>query len=476
MFTQFLVAIGLVVAVLFHTAGIYFAIQAVMISRTPQAAIGWAFALAICPYLAIPLFLIFGESRFSGYTLAGQNRHEELDAALRQAQRALTPVRTSFVTKYSDAEQLGISVRGLPPSKGNACQLLIDGKQTFRAIFQAIEGARSYVIVQFYIIHDDSLGRELQERLIEAARRGVRCWLLFDSVGSKGLSRSYFQELRDAGVSVQGFVTNRQFGRRFQINFRNHRKLVVVDGKVAFFGGLNAGDEYLGLGVLGSWRDTHLQLEGPAIMGLQVSFLEDWYYARKEVPDIPFEPHVAGNQTVLAFASGPTENWNSSAAIYAEIIHDVRERLWIASPYFVPDPMLRTAIGHAALRGVDVRILLPQKPDHLLPFLSSYTFYPLMHEAGVKIWRYQRGFMHQKVLLADDDLAIVGSVNLDFRSFMLNFELSAVVQDVGFAKSVEKMLEKDFARSEAENLQKFDKGKYFFRLKCRLAALMSPEQ
>jgi cardiolipin synthase A/B len=476
MFTQILIAIGLVVAALFHTAGIYFAIQAVMISRTPQASIGWGFALVICPYLAIPLFLIFGESRFSGYTLAGQDRNEDLDAALRQAQRALTPFRTSLGTKYSDAEQLGISLRGLPASKGNLCKLLIDGKETFRTIFQAIEGARSYVIVQFYIIHDDSLGRELRDRLIEASRRGVRCWLLYDNVGSKGLPRSYFRELQDAGVSVQGFVTNRQFGRQFQINFRNHRKLVVVDGKVAFFGGLNAGDEYLGLGVLGSWRDTHLQLEGPAIMALQVSFLEDWYYARKEVPDIPFEARVAGDQTVLAFASGPTENWNSSAAIYAEIIHDVRERLWIASPYFVPDPMLRTAIGHAALRGVDVRILLPQKPDHLLPFLSSYTFYPLMHEAGVKIWRYQRGFMHQKVLLADNDLAIVGSVNLDFRSFMLNFELSAVVQDVGFAKSVEKMLEKDFARSDAENLQKFDKGKYFFRLKCRLAALMSPEQ
>jgi cardiolipin synthase len=330
--------------------------------------------------------------------------------------------------------------------------------------------------VQFYIVHDDGLGRELKDRLLAASRRGVRCWLLYDSVGSKGLTDAYLSELRDVGVSVQAFVTNRQFGRQFQINFRNHRKLVIVDGRVAFFGGLNAGDEYLGLGVLGSWRDTHIQVEGPAVMALQVSFQEDWYYACKEVPDIPFEPRVAGDQTVLAFASGPTESWNLTAAIYAEIIHDVRKRLWIASPYFVPDPMLRTAIGHAALRGVDVRIILPQKPDHLLPWLSSYTFYPLMREAGVKVWRYQRGFMHQKVLLADDDLAIVGSANLDFRSFMLNFELSAVIQDAAFAKTVEKMFEKDFARSEAENLQKFEKAKFLFRLKCRLAALMSPEQ
>lgn len=476
MFTQILVTLVVLVSVMFHAAGIYFAIQAVMISRTPQASIGWGLALVICPYVAIPLFLVFGESKFSGYTLAGQDRHEELDAGLRQAQRALTPFRSSFLSKYSDAERLGISLRGLPPTSGNSCRLLIDGKETFRTIFQAIETARSYALVQFYIVHDDGLGRELKDRLLAASRRGVRCWLLYDNVGSKGLTDAFLSELRDVGVSVQAFVTNRQFGRQFQINFRNHRKLVVVDGRVAFFGGLNAGDEYLGLGVLGSWRDTHIQVEGPAVMALQVSFQEDWYYACKEVPDIPFEPRVAGDQTVLAFASGPTESWNLTAAIYAEIIHDVRKRLWIASPYFVPDPMLRTAIGHAALRGIDVRVILPQKPDHLLPWLSSYTFYPLMREAGVKIWRYQRGFMHQKVLLADDDLAIVGSANLDFRSFMLNFELSAVIQDAAFAKTVERMFEKDFARSEAENLQKFEKGKFLFRLKCRLAALMSPEQ
>ena len=239
MFTQILVVLAVLVSVMFHAAGIYFAIQAVMISRTPQASIGWGLALVICPYVAIPLFLVFGESKFSGYTLAGQNRHEELDAGLRQAQRALTPFRSSFLSKYSDAERLGISLRGLPPTNGNACRLLIDGKETFRTIFQAIETARGYVIVQFYIVHDDGLGRELKDRLLAASRRGVRCWLLYDSVGSKGLTDAYLGELRDVGVSVQAFVTNRQFGRQFQINFRNHRKLVVVDGRVAFFGGLN---------------------------------------------------------------------------------------------------------------------------------------------------------------------------------------------------------------------------------------------
>ncbi len=252
---------------------------------------------------------------------------------------------------------------------------------------------------------------------------------------------------------------------------------MVVDGRIAFLGGLNAGDEYMGFGPLGAWRDTHMSVAGPAVQALQVSFVEDWNYAAHEVLDLPILPRIGGDQKVMPFASGPAETWNVTPAMFCEIIHDVRQRLWIVSPYFVPDPALRIALAHAALRGVDVRIILPKGIDHLFPWLSSYTFYPHMREAGVRIWRYQTGFMHQKVLLADDDLAIVGSVNLDYRSFMLNFELSAVVQDTKFVREVEQMFEADFARSVEEDLMaKFEKSGFLFRLKCRLAALMSPEQ
>jgi cardiolipin synthase len=250
----------------------------------------------------------------------------------------------------------------------------------------------------------------------------------------------------------------------------------LVDGHVGYVGGLNAGDEYLGLGPLGAWRDTHLQIEGPAAQALIISFLEDWNYAAGEVPDLPSDPRVAGNQRVLPFASGPAQTWHVAPAIYLEIIHDVRERLWIASPYFVPDLATRTALAHAALRGVDVRILLPGKPDHLFPWLSSFTLYPSMREAGVRIWRMKEGFMHQKVLLADSDLAIVGSVNLDYRSFMINFELAAAVQDPLFASEIEAMLNADFAASREEDLTLFHRSSFWFRLKCRLASLMSPEQ
>lgn len=473
---EFLVIIFSGVTLLVQLAGIVFAIRAVLISRTPQASIAWGFALVVLPYVSIPLFLIFGESRFSGYTLAGAGKCKALDEALARLQEVLKPFHSRMAEKYRDAEQLALKLRGIPATRGNTSRLLVDGEETFPAIFAAIDQAESYVVVQFYIVHDDKVGRELKNRLLAARRRGVKCWLMFDKVGAKGLPDSYVEELRSAGVEVKSFVTNRQFGRRFQVNFRNHRKLVIVDGHTAFLGGLNAGDEYMGEGPLGAWRDTHIAVQGPVVLALQLSFLEDWFYVSKTVPDLPCHPKVCGEQTILPFASGPAESWNVTPAVFCELIHDVRKRLWIASPYFVPDPGLRMALAHAALRGVDVRIILPQGIDHLLPWLSSYTFYPSMLEAGVRIWRYQPGFMHQKVLLADDDLAIVGSVNLDFRSFMLNFELSAVVQDAKFASEVEKMLERDFARSKEEDLGKFDSGGFLFRLKCKLAALMSPEQ
>lgn len=464
------------VAFVFQVAGIWFAIKAILISRTPQAAIGWSLALVIFPYVGIPLFLIFGESRFAGYVLAGSGICPKLDEARRRTQDALLPFATVLPDKYTDAGNLALNLRGLPATRGNTCRLLVDGVMAFPAMFGAIDSASDYVIVQFYIINDDEVGRELKARLLAARKRGVRCWVLYDRVGSKRMTDEYLQDLRGAGVAVKAFVTNRQFGRHFQMNFRNHRKLVLADGRTAFIGGLNAGKEYIGKGPLGPWRDTHMQISGPAVQSLQLSFLEDWYYASGEVPDLPIQPCVAGEQTVLPFASGPADVWSITPAVYCEIIHDVKKRLWIASPYLVPDHSLRSALAHAALRGVDVRIILPLGIDHLFPWLSSYTYYPALGAAGVKIWRYQPGFMHQKVLLADDDLAIVGSVNLDYRSFMLNFELAAAVRDSSFARDVETMFEADFTRSKQEDLRKFENGSFWFRFKCRLAALMSPEQ
>ncbi len=302
--------------------------------------------------------------------------------------------------------------------------------------------------------------------------------MLIDQVGSRRLPAAYRRALLDAGVNFRVFVTNRERGKRFRLNFRNHRKLVVADGQVAFLGGQNVGDEYMGRDPkFGPWRDTFVALEGPIVMALQIPFVEDWYFTTNEIPTLSWEVQSRpGNMAASIVPGTPATVWNTCPAMFFEVIRSARKRLWMASPYFVPDPALRAALAHAALRGVDVRLLLPQNPDHILPWLSSYTFYPAMREAGVKIYRYQPGFMHQKVLLADDDLSIVGSINLDYRSFILNFELSVAVASRAFAHRVETMLEADFARAKEDDLYALENRGLLFRLKCRSAALLSPTQ
>jgi len=469
-----------VLTIVLEVAAIILALRAILIARTPQSAIGWSVALILLPIVTIPLFLVFGESRFSGYVRAGTGGSEALDKALRATVRHLDGYRARVSGLCEDGARVAERLSGLPPTTGNSTRLLLDGEATFGAILKEIGEARESVWVQFFIIKDDILGNALADALIAASKRGVQCLVLYDQVGSKKLPQQWNNRLTAAGVEVHPFVTNRQNGYRFQVNFRNHRKLVITDGRIAFVGGLNAGDEYMGRSKrFGPWRDTHMRIEGPSVAALRISFLEDWNYVTHSVPEFRLSaPTLPSHAAAIVFpvASGPAEDWSVCAAVFLSVIQDAQQRVWLASPYFVPSSPLLYAICHAALRGVDVRIILPQMADHLLPWLSSFSYYPKLREAGVKVWRYQPGFMHQKVLLADDDFAIVGSINLDYRSFMLNFELSAAVHDPGFAQDVEKMFLADFDRSKPENLRKFEDGSLLFRLKSRAAALMSPEQ
>lgn len=462
-----------------QVAGVLLALRAILISRTPQAGIAWVIGLITFPIFAIPLFLVFGESRFMGYKQAGRGDSPELDQLLDETDQRLRPFQMPPDDPQSDAIRLNERLIGLPLSHGNQAALLVDGDQTFDAIGRAIDAAEQSVVFQFFIIRDDGLGKKMQAHLVAARARGVEVFVTFDQVGSHHLPESYIETLQAAGAHVSRFVTNRQLGTKFRVNFRNHRKLVLVDRKIAFVGGLNVGDEYMGLSErFGPWRDTFVRLEGPVAHALAIPFSEDWEFATKSVPVLRGgdSPVRAGDARVFTIPSGPAPVWNVCPATLIEIIRSTRRRLWLASPYFIPDSSLLAAIGHAALRGVDVRIILPQNPDHLLPWLTSFTFYPKLREAGVRVFRYQPGFMHQKVLLSDDSLAIVGSINLDYRSFMLNFELSVGIFDPTFAHAVEQMFLKDFAESNPEDLQSYEQGSLVFRLKCRAASLLSTQQ
>jgi len=302
---------------------------------------------------------------------------------------------------------------------------------------------------------------------------------LYDEVGSHDLPRGYVDELGAAGVEVHEFNTRKGPSNRFQINFRNHRKIVVVDGRVAWIGGHNVGDEYLSRDPkIGPWRDTHVRIEGPAALGAQLAFAEDWNWATERRLDVRWDPvpSETGNAPVLIVPSGPADELETANLMFVHAIHSAQERIWIASPYFVPDKPVTDALQLAGLRGVDVRILIPDRPDNPLVGLAAYSYLDDASVTGGKFYRYGAGFLHEKVMLVDRSIATVGTANFDNRSFRLNFEITAVIADAAFAAKVERMFEADFSRSRLMDPGEYDSKPWWFRFGARLARLTGPVQ
>jgi cardiolipin synthase len=459
-----------------HGLGVLNAIHAALKVRTPQAAIGWALGLVTFPYFAIPLYWTFGRTKFIGYRCALTEQSEPLHSIAREAADALEPFAAPLDATDGLARWRKM-LTALPATRGNHAELLVDGDATFDAVFAAIDSATEYLLVQFFIVHEDTLGMKFREHLMRKARDGVRVYFLYDEVGCHRLSTKYLQVLCESGARVEGFKTTRGWGNRFQLNFRNHRKLVIADGREALTGGLNVGDEYMGRSKrFGPWRDTFLRVRGPAVQAAQLTFVEDWYWATGEVPKLRWKPSAAADadQRAMVLATGPADEADRCSLAFIRAVNSARRRLWISSPYFVPDTTVLTALQLAALRGVEVRLLLPERSDHRLPMLSSFSYYESLALAGIELYRYQPGFLHQKALLVDDDLAAIGSINVDYRSFHLNFEVVVMVTDPDFSRQVETMLAADFARARLVDYSEYHRRPWWFRLAVRLARLFSP--
>jgi len=460
---------------LIHLLGFVSAVLALLSSRTSQGAIAWILSLITLPYVAVPAYWIFGQPRFYGYVSARGERDTVLRRVLVRYREQLEPyVADTRDPDVRAVEQLAM----MPMTSGNRAELLIDGQATFDSLFAGIEQAEEYILIQFFIVRHDALGIELKQRLQRVAERGVRVYFLYDEIGSHKLNEGYLRDLASSGVEVSAFRSARGFRHRFQLNFRNHRKVLVVDGREGWVGGFNVGVEYLGQGRHGAWRDTHLKLAGPSALGLQEAFWEDWHWATGEVISLSWTPQVTCEEChkVVIVPSGPADRQETASLLVQHAIHSARERFWVTSPYFVPDLGVQDALRLAAMRGVDVRIMIPERPDHLLVFLSAFSFLPDMLRAGVKVYRYQPGFLHQKVMLIDDSAASVGTVNLDNRSFRLNFEITAFLPDRHFAAQVRLMLERDFANCRRVSLDEITSRSLWRKLVSRAAYLLSPIQ
>ena len=465
--------IGVGVTIMAHLLGLLHCLHVLINVRSSQGAIAWMLAFLLMPWVAIPFYWVTGRTRFEGYVKARRSGEGELRDISRKMREKLhdfsIPPEDAFGRA---AEFLG----GLPFTRGNSIDLLIDGEETFAALFGAIAEAEEYLLVNFYIVKNDKVGQRFKDAMIERARAGVRVYFISDGFGSYNLDPNYIRALESEGIQCHSFGANKKWISRIQLNFRNHRKIVVVDGKEAFIGGFNIGDEYLeGSPNLGSWRDTHIGLRGPSVQALQLVFLEDWNWVANEVIDLHWNSQFQeANQHTAIIPTGPSDPADSWKLMVAEAANSARKRLWITSPYFVPDGGLLTALQTASLRGVDVRILIPERHDHLTVWLAAFTYQRQTLPFGIKIYKYTKGFLHQKTLLVDDSMAGVGTANLDNRSFQLNFEITALSTNIKFISQMAAMLEKDFASARLIAHNELDDRSFGFRIAARIARLFSP--
>lgn len=478
-----------VVVAIFELLGLASAWHAISKVRTSQGAVAWAVGLVTLPIMVLPLYWVFGRSRFSGYRsairLVEQQHKSSVDAARHEL---FTEFNAGDPTALTPLAQLA-DILDTPMSYGNQFKLLVDGAAFFEKLLEQIASAERYVYAQFYILRDDDVGNRFTAALCERARAGCIVRLLYDEIGCFGLSVSYLQKLRAAGVDVQAFNTRQGWINRFQLNFRNHRKLLVVDGHRAIVGGLNVGDEYLGIIKWASrWRDTGLFINGPITRKLQAVFAGDYYWAtRSDLPEAVWSCDIENTEenshpikqenddgAAAVCATGPSDRRARATMMFAAAAGSSKKRLWISSPYLVPDETCINALSMARARGVDVRIILPSQPDQWLVHLASFYYENLFESIDIAVYRYKDGFLHQKCVLVDDQLVLIGSTNLDNRSLHLNFELMVAADNPELIQQATQMLEQDFANSKRKDPGVNRLLPWYVRIGTVIARLFSP--
>ncbi|MCC6463920.1 MAG: cardiolipin synthase [Planctomycetes bacterium] len=411
--------------------------------RDAASAFSWALAIFFLPLLGLVLFVVFGRDRLP-HRLKGKIRHSAAFQARMAAQvpRGEAPAdsRQGWQSLGRVAEQLG----NMPVRGGNRVELLGDGEAAFNAIRESVLAATHHVHVEEYIFRDDRKGRELLKLLCERARQGLQVRLLVDAIGT-GESRKLARQLVASGGKAAVFLPLYPFGKAFTPNLRNHRKIIICDGRVGFLGGMNVGNEYFGLKYRNRyWCDWHMAIRGPAVRDLQSVFAEDWDFAAGSMlgPEYFPDPETCGDSRVQIVYSGPDEAVNSARAVFFAAITQAEKRLCISSPYFVPDQAMREALRGAALRGVRVQVLTQGHPPEMLStyYASRYYWEELMG-AGVEVWEHMRRVLHAKALIADSRWAAIGSVNLDPRSLNLNFEVLGLLDSVPDAEAAQQHFE-----------------------------------
>ncbi len=406
--------------------------------REPRGMLAWTLSLTLMPFLGPILYMLIGPVPIQRKVRRRRKRRRVIEPSLAEqtavlAERYDARGLDGFDESTRALMRLATEVSDATVTSDNSILVHHDAERAFLNLALGIEAAQHHVHLEYYIFADDETGRAMRDLLIKKAKQGVEVRLLLDAVGCWRLRRQFVREMRNAGVEVAFFLPWGLTTRRLQLSCRNHRKLTIVDGRQVFSGSKNIADEYLGRKKkYGPWRDTYLQMEGPCVTQFQEVFVEDWHFAtdRKLTSDKYFPPPVRkGDQVVQVVRSGPDGRADVMHLMLNAAVSDADKSISIVTPYFVPDRAMMLALTAAAYRGLSVKLLLPSKSDNWLVLWAGRTFYDDLLDAGVEIYEYDGGMVHSKVVVVDQRWSMVGSANMDVRSFQLNFELTSILYD-----------------------------------------------
>lgn len=450
--------------------------------RSPVATLAWILALIALPGVGLVVFFLLGPRRIKRRRLKHARARGAVEAALKlmRGEDAEANVPESSRAMMRLLTQTGEP----PPSRASAVDVFHDAASTYDAIEEAIRSAKHHVHVEYYIFEPGVVGERMRDALVERAKAGVTVRLLVDAMGSAALTRKFVRSLRDAGVKFATFNPVRFARLRRRIDFRNHRKIVVVDGRVGFTGGINIADDYVARAPEKEggrpslpWRDTHARVEGDAVRWLQLTFLDDWHFATgylERAPEYFPDPTLEGSTPVQVVSSGPDRVWEPIQKMYFTALGMARTRVWITTPYFVPDDATLTALVSAAMRGVDVRLLLPRQGDSLVVTAAARSYYDTILAAGVRVYEYLPTMIHAKTMVVDEDVAIIGTANLDNRSFRLNFEIALAIYSPDKARDLAEQFREDVKSAKEIRAHSRDKLPLRWRAAEAGARVLSP--
>lgn len=445
----------------------------------------WLMVLFFIPFFGFFIYLMFGRRLREKHLFRWEGRNKIgidklIDYQTTSIENNTLTFRQPEMEKYNDMIYLHLRNNDAVLTQDNDIEIFNNGNAKFAALLEDLERAQDHIHIQYYIFRLDDLGKEILEVLIQKAKEGVEVRLLFDDMGSRGVYKRHFHELTRHGGKVEAFFPSILPLINTRLNYRNHRKIVVIDGKIGYLGGFNVGDEYLGKSKkFGYWRDTHLRIEGSAVHPIQTRFILDWNqaapnedieYADKYFPPIP----IKGNVGMQIVSSGPDSEWEQIKDGYLKMIFRAKKYIYIQSPYFIPDISFLDALRIACLSGVDVRIMIPNKPDHIFVYWATYSNVGHLLKAGAKIYIYENGFLHAKKIVIDDEVATVGTANIDVRSFKLNFEVNAFIYDHNTSHKLAELFEQDLLQSTELTLEIYNERSLVIRLKESVANLISP--